>query len=219
MPRPHGEAMTNPILLALEFAFLFVALPLLIYYRLLPNLLIPYLLCAGFFAYVVLYRDPTFDSSRLFSLKGISSNLTALLLRDAAFLLLLGVAVRLFAPELLFSFIKRSPGFWALIMVLYPLGSVLPQELLYRSFFFHRYQPLFGSGWTMLLASALAFGFAHIIFGNWIAVSLCTIGGLLFALTYQHSGSLLLTCIDHALFGNFIFTIGLGRFFFHGARL
>jgi membrane protease YdiL (CAAX protease family) len=71
----------------------------------------------------------------------------------------------------------------------------------------------------MLVASAVAFGFAHIILGNWIAVALCTIGGLLFALTYQRSGSLLLVCIDHALFGNFIFTIGLGRFFYHGSRL
>jgi membrane protease YdiL (CAAX protease family) len=47
---------------------------------------------------------------------------------------------------------------------------------------------------------------------------LCLIGGLLFALTYQHSGSLLLTCLDHALFGNFIFTVGLGQFFYHGSR-
>jgi uncharacterized protein len=211
--------MTNPIYLALEFAFLFIAFPLLIYCRLLPNLLFPYLLFAGFFAYVVLYRDPNFDSTRLFSLKGISHNLPELHVRDAVFLVLLGLAVRLFAPELLFSLVKRSPGFWALIMVLYPLVSVVPQELLFRSFFFHRYQSLFGSGWAMLLASALAFGFAHIILRNWIAVSLCTIGGLLFALTYRHSGSLLLTSIDHGLFGDFIFTIGLGRFFYHGTHL
>jgi membrane protease YdiL (CAAX protease family) len=104
-------------------------------------------------------------------------------------------------------------------MLLYPLVSVYPQELLYRAFFFHRYQPLFGSGWIMLLASACAFGFVHILFANWLAVGLCFVGGLLFAFTYQKSGSLLLTCIDHALFGNFIFTIGLGQFFYHGARL
>jgi uncharacterized protein len=68
------------------------------------------------------------------------------------------------------------------------------------------------------VASALAFGFVHIIFGSWISVVLSTIGGLLFALTYMKSGSLLLTCIEHALFGDFIFTIGLGQFFYHGAR-
>jgi hypothetical protein len=71
----------------------------------------------------------------------------------------------------------------------------------------------------MLLASACAFGFVHIIFGNWLAVVLSISGGFLCARTYQHSGSLLLTCIDHAVFGNFIFTIGLGPFFYHGSRI
>jgi membrane protease YdiL (CAAX protease family) len=104
-------------------------------------------------------------------------------------------------------------------MLLYPLLSVYPQELLYRGFFFHRYAPLFGSGRGMLLASALSFGFVHIIFRNTLAVFLCVSGGLLFALTYNQSGSLLLACLEHALFGNFLFTIGLGQFFYHRSRL
>jgi uncharacterized protein len=211
--------MPNLFLLAAEFIFLFIGVPLLIFYRVFPNFPIPYLLLAALLAFFMLRRDSSFDSARLISIHGIAPNLPMLLLRDAIFLALLGLAVRLFAPQLLFSLVKRAPGFWALIMLLYPLVSVYPQELLYRAFFFHRYQPLFGSGWTMLLASALAFGFVHIIFGNWLAVGLCAIGGLLFAFTYQSSGSILLTCIDHALFGNFIFTIGLGQFFYHGSRL
>jgi membrane protease YdiL (CAAX protease family) len=211
--------MANLFLLAAEFLFLFFGVPLFIFYRVVPNLPILYLLVAGAATFLVLRHDPSFDSSRLFSVRGISPYLSRLLLRDAVFLLLLGFAVRLFAPHLLFSFVKRAPAFWALVMLLYPLLSAYPQELLYRAFFFHRYRPLFGSGWTMLLASAFAFGFVHIIFGNWLAVALCIIGGLLFAFTYQHSGSLLLTCIDHALFGNFIFTIGLGQFFYHASRI
>jgi len=63
----------------------------------------------------------------------------------------------------------------------------------------------------------LAFGFAHIILGNWLAVALSCVGGLLFAFTYHTSNSLLLACVDHAIFGNFLFTIGLGRLFYHGA--
>jgi membrane protease YdiL (CAAX protease family) len=211
--------MTNLFLLAAEFLLLFFGVPLLIFYRVVPNLPILYLLVAGTATFLVLRHDPSFDSSRLFSVRGIGPYLSRLLLRDAVFLLLLGLAVRLFAPHLLFSFVKRAPAFWALVMLLYPLLSAYPQELLYRAFFFHRYRPLFGSGWTMLLASALAFGFVHIIFGNWLAIALCILGGLLFAFTYQHSGSLLLTCIDHGVFGNFIFTIGLGQFFYHGSHL
>jgi uncharacterized protein len=211
--------MPNLLLLALEFALIFFGAPLLIFYRVIPNLPILYLLIAGLAAFFFLRHDPAFPSTQLFSVSGIALNLPRLLLRDAVFLIFLGLAVYIFAPHLLFSFVKRAPAFWALVMLLYPLLSVYPQELLYRAFFFHRYQPLFGSGWGMLVASACAFGFVHIIFGNWISVVLCVTGGFLFALTYQHSGSLLLTCIDHALFGNFIFTIGLGQFFYHGSRV
>lgn len=211
--------MAKPLYLVLEFAVLFVALPLLIFYRVLPNLPIPYLLVIAVVGTLALRRDRSFDFDRLLSTRGMAGCLPSLLLRDALFMLLLGLAVRIFAPELLFSLIRRSPAFWSVIMVLYPLVSVYPQEVLYRVFFFHRYKALFGSGWTMFLASAGAFGFAHVIFGNWLALGLCTIGGFLFAITYHRSGSLLLTCVDHALFGNFIFTIGLGQFFYHGSRL
>ena len=206
------------LLLPVEFCFLFIAIPLLIYHRLLPNLPIPYLLVASSASFLLLRRTPGFQTAELFSLANVSSHIPALLLRDAVCLLCLAFALRFFASELLFSFIKRAPAFWALVMLLYPVLSVLPQELLYRAFLFRRYEPLFGSGWGMILASAFAFGFVHIIFRNWLAVALCVLGGTLFAFTYQSSQSLPLACLEHALFGNFLFTIGLGKFFYHGSR-
>ena len=205
-------------LLALEFSVLFIVLPLFIYLRVIPNLPIPYLLFGAIAVVLLLHRSPGFSFAPLFSTRNILPNLGPLLLRDFVCMVFLGLAVRLLAPELLFSFVKRAPALWALVMLLYPLVSVLPQELLYRVFFFQRYEPLFGNGWAMLLASALAFGFVHIIFGNWLSVILCIFGGFLFAFTYHSSGSLLLACLDHAIFGNFVFTIGLGQFFYHGSR-
>lgn len=210
--------MARLVLLALEFSFVFVGFPVLIYFRVLPNYPIPYLLVVALAAFLILRLDPGFHFGRP-EWSAMRPYLGPLLLRDAALLVLLGTAVWIFRADLLFSLVKRSPVLWAAVMLLYPLLSVYPQELLYRAFFFHRYQPLFGSGWSMLLASALAFGFVHIIFGNWLAVALCVLGGLLFSFTYHSSNSLILTCLDHAIFGNFIFTIGLGRFFYHGTRL
>ncbi len=215
---PGGYSVTRTIFLALEFAAVFVVFPLLIYFRRIPNWPIPYLLVTAFGAVLLLRGDPAFNSSQLSAWGNFRPFLANILIRDIVCLASLGIAVYLLAPQLLFSLFRRSPGLWALIFVLYPLLSVYPQELLYRAFFFHRYQPLFGSGWGMLLASGLAFGFVHIIFRNWLAVGLCVIGGLLFSLTYQASGSLLLACLDHAIFGNFLFTIGLGQFFYHGSR-
>ena len=208
----------HTLLLALEFLLLFVVFPLLIYFRKLPNLPIPYLLVAAVASFLLLRSDPSFPFPILSTWGNVRPFVRHLLVRDAVCLLGLAVAVRLFAPHLLFSLVRRSPLLWLLIFFLYPLLSVYPQELIYRAFFFHRYQPLFGSGWSMLLASALAFAYVHIIFRNWLAVVLCLLGGLLFSFTYQTSGSLLLACLDHAIFGNFLFTIGLGQFFYHGVR-
>jgi membrane protease YdiL (CAAX protease family) len=206
------------LFLVFEFAVIFVVVPLLIYFRRIPILPIPYLLFTAIGAFLLLRSDLSFNPSQLTAWGNIRPFLRNILIRDAVCLVGLGAAVYLLAPQFLFSLIRRSPGLWALIFLLYPLLSVYPQELLYRAFFFHRYQPLFGNGWGMLLASGLAFGFVHIIFRNWLAVGLCVIGGLLFSLTYQTSGSFLLACLDHAIFGNFLFTIGLGQFFYHGSR-
>lgn len=210
--------MTRLLFLAIELATVFVVVPLLIYYRRIPNLPIPYVLLTAFGAFLLLRRDATFRLSQLTSWGNFRPFLTSILIRDAICIVGLAMAVYFLAPQLLFSLIRRSPGLWALIFLLYPLLSVYPQELLYRAFFFHRYEPLFGRGRGMLFASALAFAFVHIIFRNWLAVGLCAIGGFLFSLTYQTSGSLLLACLDHAIFGNFLFTIGLGQFFYHGSR-
>jgi len=206
------------ILLGLELGLVFFAAPILMNLRVLPNLPIPFLLLVALVAFFWLRRDPGFDPARWWNRAAAAEFRTPVLIRDAMLIVLLGLAVWMFMPERLFSLVKRAPLLWAAIMVLYPVVSVYPQELVFRAYFFRRYQPLFGVGWGMIAASAVAFGFVHIIFGSWISVVLSAIGGVLFAHTFKKSGSLLLTCMEHALFGNFIFTIGLGEFFYHGTR-
>ena len=102
-------------------------------------------------------------------------------------------------------------------MVFYPLVSVYPQEVVFRAFIHERYAPVLGTGRAAAAASALAFGFVHVIFGNLLAVGLSLIGGWLFARRYQRSRSLLATSVEHALYGQLVFTIGLGAYFYHGA--
>lgn len=70
-------------------------------------------------------------------------------------------------------------------MIAYPVLSVYPQGLLYRAFFFERYAPLFPGRWTMILASAAAFAFLHVIFRNPLAVEFAFGGGILFA--FRHA--------------------------------
>jgi hypothetical protein len=132
----------------------------------------------------------------------------------AAVSLITVAAVALFDRDNLFNLPREQPWLWLAICVGYPLFSVYPQELLYRAFLFHRYAPVFRRPWA---ASAVAFGFVHLLFGNVLAVVATLAGGWLFARRYQRTGSLLVVSVEHALYGITIFTVGLGQYFYHGA--
>jgi membrane protease YdiL (CAAX protease family) len=118
---------------------------------------------------------------------------------------------------LFLSLPRTNPVLWVAILLLYPVLSVYPQSLVYRAFLFHRYGGLFGNGPLTVIASAVAFGFLHVIFRNGWAVGLSALAGLLFAARYWQTGSLFVSAFEHALYGGLIFTSGLGRFFYSGA--
>jgi membrane protease YdiL (CAAX protease family) len=139
-------------------------------------------------------------------------------LRRIGFQLLVGAAllaawVLAVHPERLFQLPLRQPRAWALFVGLYPLLSVLPQELVFRAFFFQRYGALWSGTAGPVLASALVFGLAHIFYGHWLSVGLATAGGLLFSWTFARTGSLVLVVLEHSAYGVLVFTLGLGRFF------
>jgi len=116
-------------------------------------------------------------------------------------------------PDRLLSFPTQRPIFWALIMILYPLLSALPQEVVFRSFFFRRYARLFPQNWMMLAISAFVFGFIHIVFHNPVSPFLSVICGFFLATSYLTHKSLKRVAIEHALYGDMVFTIGLGYYF------
>jgi len=120
-------------------------------------------------------------------------------------------------PDKLLSFPLEKPAFWALVMLMYPILSVVPQEFIFRTYFFHRYSVLFQTPRRMVIASAVLFGFSHVLLRNWVAVLLCVVGGYFFADNYRKHRSLGLVVAEHALYGCFVFTIGLGWFFYSGA--
>jgi membrane protease YdiL (CAAX protease family) len=153
------------------------------------------------------------DGVEIFTTSWKRSELGELLPRFAVVTLLIGLFTWLFYPELFFRLAIEKPLFWATVVLLYPLLSVVPQEITFRRFFYHRYAALFGRG--AMVANAALFSYIHIAFGNLIAVAFTFVGGLLFAATYEKRRSVLLVSIEHALYGIAIYTFGLGVFFYH----
>lgn len=123
----------------------------------------------------------------------------------------------LFKHNSFLVFPKTNFRLWALIMLFYPLASAYPQEIIYRAFFFHRYSKIFKTRKHLILASGICFGMLHLFFFNTFAIVLGTFGGLMFSYTYSKSNSVVAASIEHALWGDLIFTIGLGVYFFSGA--
>jgi len=120
-------------------------------------------------------------------------------------------------PQRLFSFPLQRPGFWLVVMILYPILSALPQELIFRSFFARRYAKLFPGTLPMILANAFCFGFIHVMFHNWVSPLLSAVAGALFAWSYSQHRSLKWAAIEHAAYGCMVFTVGIGFYFLVGA--
>ena len=120
-------------------------------------------------------------------------------------------------PDKLFIVQKSNPGFIWKIMIFYPFFSAFPQEFIFCKFFFARYKSFFGEKTLMVAMSSLAFCLAHILFINWVAPVLGLVGGIIFARTYKKTKSLLMISIEHSLYGDTLFFIGLGWFFWGGS--
>jgi hypothetical protein len=219
---PEPTARRGARLAELLAVFAGVPLALALLPRLAPAVLgphppiLPTLILLAVSLVVALARDPEFDARRDLLFRWPSGALRPVLWR---FVWLGGALAALVAwvqPETLLRFPRERPGLFALVVVGYPLLSVVPQELAFRLWFRHRYACLVGGGVGFVAASAVAFGFAHIVFWSWQAVALTTLGGALFAATFRRTGSLGLASVEHALYGILVFTLGLGEHFYGG---
>ncbi|MCA8942443.1 MAG: CPBP family intramembrane metalloprotease [Planctomycetes bacterium] len=203
-----------------EFLILFVIGPAVFWWARSTSLrppIVPSILVFAAIISVLLYRDRRFRIRARWRARfggGELLRVTGLFVVGAA---VLAAGTALLLPHEFVRFPSERPGVWAFVMVVYPTFSVLPQEVVFRVFFFHRYAQMLPSPAAMLIVSSLVFGWVHIAFGSMVSVGLSFAGGLLFGWTYLRTKSLRLVWYEHALYGCCIFTVGLGRYFYGGA--
>lgn len=138
--------------------------------------------------------------------------------RAALALLLITGYVLIFEPQNLFNLPQKNFWLWLLIILLYPLFSVLPQELVYRIYIFEVHKKLLGTQLVALLVSSVLFAWVHIVFAGWLAVAACMLAGLALGYSYacnrSKKGAIWALILEHSLYGQMIFTIGLGEYFY-----
>ncbi len=207
-----SEFYNRPVFKVPEMIFVYVGLPVLYYFDLIPfHKAIPLLAVFAVCLFFIL-RNRRFNRRKL----GFNRyrNWRPIIVRFIVFAAITTLMVRIFYPSNFFIMPRKNTTLWVFIMFFYPLWSAFPQEFIYRTWFFHRYRDLFRREWLFFLANAFLFSFSHIIFRNWLALALTFAGGFLFALTYHRSRSLMTVFIEHTLYGDFIFTVGIGQFFY-----
>lgn len=207
---------TQRVFRSLEFVFLFLVVPVVFYYDLLPVPKIVALLAITLLCLLILWQDGSYNLNRLFYRPEQPLPIKKLVLRSGLVALLLVILVLIDRPDDFLAFPQERPMVWAIVMLLYPVLSALPQELLYREYFFTRYGKLFDTEWVLVLMSAVSFSFLHIIYDNGWALILSLAGGILFARTYQKTRSLYRVSLEHAIYGCLVFTIGMGSYFYEG---
>lgn len=210
--------LNNRIFLKLEFFIIYIFSPTLLTVLnvQLKNLVIPIIITFAIYSFIILILDKKFDREILYKINCKENCLIKVLLRFFTGSILLVILTLIFNKELFLYFPKSNFELWLTVLLFYPLISVYPQELVFRSFFFHRYSSIFKSDKLMVFMSGISFGFAHIIFQNWVAPLLSVLGGIIFANTYLKTNRLLYSVFEHSLWGDFIFTIGLGYYFYSG---
>lgn len=206
------------MLLIIEIIILFIVLPLLVFFDLipLPKLLV---LLIGF-AYVifVLYQTVKIKELLPFRFSKFKEKSKRFLTYTFISAITLVLFTALYTPETLFQFPRQQPYVWLMVMILYPFLSAYPQEVIYRVFIFERYKKILPNEVYSTILSIVAFTFLHIIYDNWIAVILSFFGAILFTISYKKTKSLTIVTIEHIILGNLVFTIGLGHYFYEAFK-
>ena len=211
---------TKPLLLLAEFAVLFVFVPLALFAVGTRTGIYASIWSGGLYALLMLRRAPDFSFHKLWNGDGwVPAAKRFAFIRFLILALVLTLLTLLLVPERFMRFPLEHFPLWLAVMVLYPPLSIVPQELLFRSFFFARYGRFFekfGKLPFAILVNGLVFGLGHIVLNNWIAPTFTAIGGALLAHSFQQHRSLKWAVVEHALYGCWIFTVGIGWYFFTG---
>jgi hypothetical protein len=211
----------RPRFLAVEFVLLYVALPTVLAvmrqrdggFFILPVLWVAFLPASLWLAWDGLSRRD------FFGWRGLRAAWRGVALRSGIVALALLALVAARFPQHLFELPRVRPGLWVAVMLAYPILSVYPQGVIYRALYYRRYARLWpGGALGARLAGAVAFSLAHLFFLNPWALGLTLVGGWFFGRTYERTGSLAISNLEHALAGCAVFTVGMGRFFFHGTQ-
>jgi len=203
---------------SLELALLYILPPALIWAGVAPmrTVMMVVFLAAGTFYYLEHRKGPD-NAKHPSPAAPIRAQAWFVIARFGASAVVLTAFVLLLMPERLFAFPRAEPRIWLMVMLLYPLVSAALQELTYRALFYRRYAEQFSSRASRTTANIALFAWLHVFFPTPPSIALSIVLGAFLTHTYERTRSFRLVWLEHSLYGNFVFTIGLGHWFYYPA--
>ena len=196
----------------LEIVFLFVLSPIVLFLSIPIYFKVVYLLLGV--VYIILISIFIENFRKVKVDKTIKQNAFKQIgIRFLAIALLTTLVLYFQDKEALFNVMLNKPTLWLKFSGVYILFSVIPQELIYRTFFVKRYQELIKNRKVFFLINSTLFSFAHIWFQSWIVLLFTFIGSLLFVDIYLKTKTSWLIILEHALYGVWLYTVGYGVLF------
>ena len=215
-PIPGSAAAASRPRRFAEMFVLFIVLPLAVHFSG-TTAYLPILWLFAVSIFIAARRDPTFPRRTLWNRRALPDHWKPIVTRFLILAPLILLVTWWLTPELLFRLPREKPLLYCMILFGYPWVSVLPQGVIYRAFFLHRYGPLFPRAGTRFIVAAFCFGFLHIIFENPVAIGVTLVGGWLFTRTHERSQSLFVSSVEHAMYGLWLMTSGWGAFLYPGS--
>ncbi|MEG9883910.1 MAG: CPBP family intramembrane glutamic endopeptidase [Hyphomicrobiales bacterium] len=198
-----------------EFIGLYLAAPLIMAMVLPPVLMFPMLFTMTAVGVALLHGTDGFDWRDLAcGSRGVDWPLLGAFTLIAA--VMTAGLTRLLNPQGFLFLALHNPWFLALILILYPVMSALPQELIFRVLFFRRYGSLQPGPKIGIVLNAALFSLAHLMYWNWTVIAVTFAGGLVCAWIYEIRRNFIEAVLVHAIAGELIFTMGLGSLFYSG---
>ncbi|MDH5598845.1 MAG: CPBP family intramembrane metalloprotease [Cyclobacteriaceae bacterium] len=197
------------IILIAELSLFFIGLPMLYRFDFLPGFwkLIPLLL---FFSYCLI----TLTNAKKISVEDLKLKEIKRTnwLKLFFFPFMLFTTLIILSPDNIFADFDNPRVLIAIIT--YPLLSSLPQEIIYRKFFYFRYSDLIKNKYLLIGLNAILFSIAHIYFQNYIALILTFLGAIAFSFTYLKSRSLIFVSIEHSMYGLALLCSDMNQYFY-----
>lgn len=213
-----GDMLRSKKYILMEFIIIAMIIPTIILSYRLANYVIPILWIISIYALIVF--NQYHKKEKILEILNFGAftkyNVEKILVRWFFLTIVIYLITFYFYEDKLFSIQKQNPYFLLVILLVYPIFSALPQEFIFTTYFFSRYESIVPSKYQVIM-SAIIFTYAHVLFINFIAPFLSIFGGIIFANTYKKTKSLSLVTFEHALYGNSLFFMGLGYYFWGGS--